>query len=102
VPFTLGFPERVTKYKTHRSEFGTISEAEYAERADALWGQPPGPPLLECTRTRDRSRVRYNEATEELGLLSAAGYILTHFRPDPFEHTFPTNREYFFWICRGG
>jgi len=99
VPFTLGFPELATKYKVHGSEFGLVSEAEYFALADAFMGGPKGSPTMERTRA-DGALVRYNEATEEFGILSG-GYIRTYFKPDPAEHSFVNNRAYFLWVAGG-
>ena len=68
-------------YKKHvinNKEFGNISEREYARRADRIWGGkavpvnktgPPLGPLEECTRQSDGARLRYNNLTNELGIL---------------------------------
>ena len=79
-------------YKKHvidNNEFGNISEKEYARRADRIWGGravlvnlngPPLGSLEECTRGQDTARLRYNNLTNELGILHGR-IIGTFFRP---------------------
>jgi hypothetical protein len=42
----------------------------------------------------------FEEHGAEFGVLSAAGHILTYFKPDPRVHGKSTNREYFRAECR--
>jgi filamentous hemagglutinin len=39
--------------------------------------------------------VRYNPATEEFGIVKSDGTIRTYYKPDPANHGFPTNLDYF-------
>jgi hypothetical protein len=77
------------KHVINQNEFGSISEWEYARRADEIWGgvavpanhggQPNGL-LEECTRAHDGARLRYDNNANELGILHG-NTIGTFFRP---------------------
>jgi hypothetical protein len=45
-------------------------------------------------------KIRYNHMTEEYAILSADNYVRNDFIPDPADHGFPTNLDYFRWDCR--
>jgi len=64
-----------------------------AERFFAAQVQPP---VYEFERQDGtRERVRFNETTNEFGVKSAGGFILTYYRPDPAQHGRRTNLIYF-------
>src|SRR5687767_2199638 len=88
----------------NKSEFPLVlSQDDYLYLADCFLGKPLDATTLECQRTNlDGSMgdvVRYNTVTQEFGILSAYGIIRTYFMPDPAEHSFPTNEDYFRWNC---
>jgi pyocin large subunit-like protein len=72
--FTLGFRDAVvlaTKFAKHRAEFPLLStEQEYAAAADTFLGAPAHPPTWECFRVNGDC-VRYNDLTNEFGVLRA-------------------------------
>ncbi len=77
------------KHVIKQNEFGSISEWDYARRADEIWGGvavpanqygPPNGSLEECTRWLDGARLRYDNAANELGILHG-NTIGTFFRP---------------------
>jgi hypothetical protein len=78
----------------HGSDFGARTPAEYTHQADTFLNGP----RASTTRERVRpggDRVRYNEATEEFGVVRPDGTIRTYYRPDPARHGYPTNLDYF-------
>lgn len=40
-------------------------------------------------------KVRYDHTTNEFGILSSGDVIRTYFKPDPTDHGFSTNLDYF-------
>ena len=83
------FRRHYRKHVIQRNEFGSISQREYARRADKIWGGvsvpvnisgPPHGPLEQCTREHDGAFLRYNNPLNELGILHGR-MIGTFFRP---------------------
>jgi hypothetical protein len=72
----------------------------YEALADAFLGGPREATTRECIRRRDNALARYNSATEEYGVLSPDGYILTYYKPDPRLHRCADNLAYFQIDCR--
>jgi len=98
VPLTLGFFDRASladHHKSHRAEFGWISEDRYAAQADMFLGQ-----ALNTATQKERTRengdtVRLDMTTGEFGVLLKSRHIKTYFRADPRIHGRATNLEYF-------
>ncbi len=64
--------------------------------ADRFFDAPVELPILEFERQdATRERVRFNQATDEFGIKSAGGFIVTYFRLDPLQHGRPSNLIYF-------
>jgi len=83
IPLTMGFADkdrRLTHYGDHGADFGTITVHEYERLADNFLGKPKPATARDCIR-RDGDMVRYDRATNELGILSSAKVIRTYFRP---------------------
>jgi len=98
VPLTLGFLDRASladHHKSHRGEFGWISEEKYAAQADMFLGQPLNPVTQKEGTRKNGDTVRLDMATGEFGVLLKSGYIKTYFRADPRIHRKATNLEYF-------
>lgn len=74
--FDLG--ERLNHFDRHRLEHGWRDQYEYEENADTFLTKALTTELLECTR-RNGSRIRFDTATCEFGILSADNYIVTYF-----------------------
>ena len=100
---TLGFDtanERTLHHYRHRAEFPECaSETEYEDAADEFLGGIIGTGVVECTTSRGR-RLRFCQATNRLGSVSADNRIVTFLRPDPAVHRFRTNLDYFRFCCR--
>ena len=95
MPF-LDAARRALHFKKHGHDFGPCDELQYEAKAEAFFALPVGYPVHEFVRQDgSRDRVRFNEATDEFGLISADGMIVTYFRPDPAEHGKRTNLIYF-------
>ena len=103
MPHTRGFSdhyELMEHYSNHFEEFGRpgMSPREYEEMADEFLGRPLPSGCLEHRRSRG-DIVRYDPSTNEFGILSAAGFVRTYFKPDPAEHKHATNLDYFRTEC---
>jgi filamentous hemagglutinin len=90
----------LTEHFVRHPEFGVATEAEYLELADAFLGGPLNPALTRQCIRRNGDRLRYNEFTEEFGILRIDGVIKTYYRPDPAVHGQGGNLAYFFSECR--
>ena len=109
MPFTHGFKTQwqlEDHFYDHCGDFSVCGDntsedmEKYEALADTFLGGPRGPTTRECIRRRDHARARYNLATEEWGVLSSDGYILTYYKPDPWRHGYPNNLAYFQIDCR--
>jgi len=107
VPFTRGFPSRsylIDKFDKHVAvgqEFDVATEDEYERRADTFLGGELNPQTTrEGRRRSDGAKLRYNEHTEEFGILSVENVIVTYFKPDPAIHGKANNLQYFYAECR--
>lgn len=54
---------------------------------NTLWGTLAG------------DRVRFDVATQEFGIVTRQGYIRTYFIPDPAQHGYGSNFDYFLSQC---
>lgn len=111
MPYTNGFGHSMdltSHFGDHvllKKEFPHITtEAEYLYYADKFLGEPIDPTTtLWCQRKyKDGSLgdfVRYNQVTQEYGILRTDNVIRSYYIPNPLEHGFPTNLDYFNWDC---
>jgi pyocin large subunit-like protein len=99
VPFTYGFvslDELEEHFDDHGGEFGARDFLHYQQLADDFLGNPePQPGTLECTRLRDRCKVRFNIRSNEYGVLTPDNFILTYYIATPARHRRSTNLNYF-------
>jgi pyocin large subunit-like protein len=98
VPFTLGFADaaaRAEHHQKHKTEFGWISEYEYAVLADKFLGLPLDPQTQLEGRRKNGDIVRFDMVTSEFGILLSDGHIKTYFKADPKIHKKATNLEYY-------
>lgn len=82
-------------FANHGARLGTADQQEYLARADAFLGGPKSKTAQECRRPWNNDLVRFDPATDEYGVMDKDGYIKTYYQPDPEEHGFKTNGEYF-------
>ncbi len=97
VLYTLGFfdPRDLAQhFDDHQHEFGVDTEEEYLMLADTFLGGQRDSDTFECRRQRDGSIIRYNRITDEFGVLTSTGNILTYFKLHPTIHRLPTNWDY--------
>ena len=81
-------------WKKHGAEFPEFRNAkEYVEGAQRFVNQPPQGVLSRVRANGDT--VLYDQATNTFGVRAADGAPRTMFRPDPAQHGYPTNLEYF-------
>jgi pyocin large subunit-like protein len=98
VAFTLGFVDRKSlahHHQRHRAEFGWISEERYAADADTFLGSPLDPATQFEGRRKNGDVVRFDQVTNEFGILSSDRHIVSYFKPDLRTHGKASNLEYF-------
>jgi hypothetical protein len=105
VTFTKGFEDSDSlnlhfhKHIIKGREFSFSNAVEYQNRADEFLGGKKAPTTLECHR-KGGDIVRYDKATEEFGILSRLGHIVSFYKADPKRHSFRDNVEYWKRECR--
>jgi hypothetical protein len=97
--------EHFESHVIFKREFDVTTKEEYLALADAFLGSPLDPATThECIRLRKDGtpgdKIRYNSVTQEFGILSVANVIRTYYIPNPAEHGFSTNYEYYLFNCR--
>jgi pyocin large subunit-like protein len=85
---------RQDHYARHGRTVGATSPGNY-ERMAGLFLTRPRAAKLHQKKRSNGDLIRYNEVTEEFGVLSAAGVVKTFFIPDPTDHGYPTNLDYY-------
>ena len=96
--FTHGFRdynELRRHFISHGGALGCATSLGYEAMADAFLGGPIGADVAECPRGGDL--VRYNQVTQEFGVLTSGGVIRTYLilRKSPVQ-----NRLYFLRNCK--
>lgn len=81
--FTRGFcieGRAEEKYEKHREEFGMVSDAAtYEVAADDFLGGGRRGTARECTRRVSRAIIRWDQQTNEFGVLCPCGVIRSYF-----------------------
>jgi len=85
----------VEHFKKHGADFGAKSPAEYEKLASEFLENVKPQGVLEKVRPSDGAIVRYNPKTEEFGILDKSGTVKTYYKPQPGQHPYKTNKEYF-------
>lgn len=65
--------ERAYHYERHGAEFGASSDIEYEAMANRFLNDPPVPTMQECTRRGNGDMIRFDTATDFLGVVRADG-----------------------------
>lgn len=78
----------------HGQDFGAGSAAEYHSQASSFLTGRPSRGTEEITRSNG-DVVRYNQRTDEFGVVSSEGAVRTYYKPDPELHKYRNNEEYF-------
>jgi DNA-binding GntR family transcriptional regulator len=88
-------------FDRHAAEFASIpvDETEYENRAREFMEKELVDPVQECIRRRDRAKIRWDRLTNELGIVSADGFLQTYHVLDWRYHSLSTNRAYFKKEC---
>ena len=81
-------------FNDHGADFpGLNNSLEYVADAQSFLRSPPSGTL---TRLRTNGDVvRYNPGSNTFGVMDSSGAPRTYFRPDPAQHGYPTNLDYF-------
>ncbi|MBU2895225.1 pre-toxin TG domain-containing protein [Vibrio hepatarius] len=89
-----GVENALGHWKKHGAEFPELQNAKkYVEATNNFLNHPPTGTL---TKTRSNGDVvRYNEQSNTFGVMTKEGTPRTMFKPDPKQHGFETNLEYF-------
>jgi hypothetical protein len=83
--YTNGFNREeslIDHFTRHGGMLGVSTKEEYLERADEFCGRPRDPSethIHECIRPREGDRIRYNELTEEWGVLCSYNVVRTYY-----------------------
>ena len=81
-------------FNDHGADFpGLNNSLEYVADAQSFLRSPP-PGTLTRLRTNG-DVVRYNPGSNTFGVMDSSGAPRTYFRPDPAQHGYPTNLDYF-------
>jgi hypothetical protein len=83
------------KHVIEKGEFGNITESEYLQKAQDLLTSSPNGDILMKTRISNGDKIFYKQSTNEFGIVTEDGIIRTYFKPNPAEHHYPTNLDYF-------
>jgi filamentous hemagglutinin len=82
-------------FNDHGMEVGATTPQEYEQYASGFLTGPLQPSMEEGIRASDGSLLRFDNVTQEFGVLGSDGNIVTYFIPDPAIHGQPTNFDYF-------
>jgi len=98
---TWGRPDSLTEhFGNHGAEFGAASEEAYAQMASEFFQRG----LLDKLPTKidpNTGVIRiYDPATNTFGAYNATGTTRTFFKPDPSQHPYATNWDY--WLSQTG
>ena len=84
----------IDHFMRHGADFGAKSAAAYAKQADSFLTGSVSKDVLQKVRANG-DVVRFNQSTNEFGVLSSNGSIKTYFKPEPSVHGKGTNLDYF-------
>jgi hypothetical protein len=84
----------IAHFEDHAADFGASTPAEYQHMADTFLTGPKTIGTHELVRGNG-DIVRYNETTNEFGVVGKSGQIRTFYKPTPAIHGYKTNMEYF-------
>jgi len=80
-------------FKEHGADFDARNAVEYVRQA-AEFLHRPGAGVLSRTRANG-DVVRFDPASNAFGVMDKSGAPRTFFKPDPAQHGYPTNLDYF-------
>ena len=82
----------------HMREVGASTCVEYLAFATNFMTKPKTGTMHEYTRSKGDC-LRYDESTQEFGLISNSGVLRSYFKPNPAIHGLPSNLDYFGREC---
>lgn len=85
-------------FKRHGKDFKVSTAQEYQELADKFLGGPVGKTERECLKANG-DKIRYNDYTNEYGVLRSDGVIRTYYKPK-LRGKFRTFIDYFEAKCK--
>jgi hypothetical protein len=80
-------------FNAHGGDFSAENAVDYIRKAREFLHNPPAGVLTKIRDTGDV--VRFDPVTETFGVMDKNGVPRTFYVPDPAEHGFPTNLDYF-------
>jgi filamentous hemagglutinin len=81
-------------WKKHGTEFPVTQNAlEYVNQAHGFLNRPPADALTKVRPNGDV--IVYHPKTNTFGVRTADGTPKTMFKPDPAQHGYPTNLDYY-------
>jgi len=97
VPFQTP-ADRADYFQKHGGQYIVATELEYEALADAFMFSPLTPDVRQCYRPQG-DRLRYRDASNDLGIVNRNYFLKTFFKPDPAIHGHATNIDYFNHEC---
>lgn len=85
------FERHYTKHVIWKNEFGNITKAQYLQKANLLIHSYE----VQVKTRPNGDQVFFNADTNEFAVTDKNGIIRTYFIPDPEEHGYKTNQDYF-------
>ncbi|KTE89388.1 hypothetical protein AT727_13400 [Desulfitobacterium hafniense] len=83
------------KHVQRKGEFGNISKSEYLRKARELLTSTSNGDILIKIRASNGDKIYYKQSSNEFGTVTVDGTIRTYFKPNPSDHGYPTNLDYF-------
>jgi RHS repeat-associated protein len=80
-------------FKKHAAKVGAVNSVDYLNKARSFLRSPPQGTLMRIRENGDV--VRYHPESNTYGVMDSTGLPRTFFKPDPAEHKFATNMDYF-------
>lgn len=87
-------------FARHGGDFGAATEAQYAERASGFFQQGLRDGLPTKLNPKDGSIRIYDPESNTFGAYNADGTARTFYKPDPSQHGYATNWDY--WVSQSG
>ena len=72
---------------------------EYEQGAVEFLNRGPVGGIMERARIRDGWRIRFDPISDEFAICDTYGFVMTYYKPNPFEHGKGDNTKYFLKRC---
>jgi pyocin large subunit-like protein len=81
-------------WKKHKGDYPGLQNAkQYVEEAQEF--MQSGDPWIQTKVRGNGDVVRYNRVTENFGIMTSDGRIRTYYKPNPRNHGYASNQDYF-------